>query len=86
MTTNQDKYSENREALKEIEAKEGSLVDWTIPAEEYKELLADLDAANAIMKEAADYLDTNDLTSIGHGSILHQKFRQPPTDKEPDTR
>lgn len=25
--------------------------------------------------EADDYLDTNDLTSIGHGSILHKKFK-----------
>lgn len=29
----------------------------------------------ALIKEASDYLDTNELTSIGSTSILHQKFK-----------
>lgn len=28
-----------------------------------------------IFKEAADYLDTNKMTNIAAGSILHQKFK-----------
>ena len=40
-----------------------------------KELGTKLEAAKAVIKEADEYLDTNDLTSIGHGSILHQKFK-----------
>jgi len=30
----------------------------------------------SLLKEASDYLDINNMTSIGHGSILHQKFRE----------
>ena len=30
----------------------------------------------ALCKEASDYLDTNNLTNIGHGSILHTKFKE----------
>jgi hypothetical protein len=29
----------------------------------------------ALCKEASDYLDTNNLTSIGSTSILHGKFK-----------
>ena len=29
----------------------------------------------ALLKEASDYLDTNNLTSVGHSSILHKKFK-----------
>lgn len=29
----------------------------------------------ALLKEAADYLDTHKETSICHGSILHRKFK-----------
>jgi hypothetical protein len=29
----------------------------------------------AVVREADEYLDTNSLTNIGHGSILHQKFK-----------
>jgi S-adenosylmethionine/arginine decarboxylase-like enzyme len=28
-----------------------------------------------LLKEASDYLDTNNITSIGHGSVLHRKFK-----------
>ena len=28
----------------------------------------------SILKEADNYLNTNDLTSIGHGSVMHNKF------------
>jgi hypothetical protein len=29
----------------------------------------------ALIAEAAAYLDTNDMTNIGHGSVLHRKFK-----------
>ena len=35
-----------------------------------------LEAAEALIKEADEYLDINKLTSIGHGSILHRKFKE----------
>lgn len=34
-----------------------------------------LEIANEACKQAADYLDTNELTSIGHGSVFHRTFR-----------
>ena len=30
----------------------------------------------ALCKEADEYLNTNDMTNIGHGSILHKKFQE----------
>ena len=30
----------------------------------------------ALIKEAADYLDTNELTTIASSSVLHRKFRK----------
>lgn len=30
----------------------------------------------ALIKEASDYLDTNEFTSIGSSSILHNKFKE----------
>ena len=30
----------------------------------------------SLLKEASDYLDTNELTSIGNSSILHKKFQE----------
>lgn len=33
-----------------------------------------------LLKEASDYLDTNNLTSIGSGSILHQRFKDAVSD------
>ena len=32
--------------------------------------------ARELVTEADEYLDTNELTTICHGSILHQKFKQ----------
>ena len=29
----------------------------------------------ALLTEASEYLDTNAMTNIGHGSVLHQKFK-----------
>jgi len=29
----------------------------------------------SVIKEADDYLDTNSMTNIAHGSILHRKFK-----------
>ncbi len=29
----------------------------------------------ALIAEASEYLDTNDMTNIGHGSVLHRKFK-----------
>lgn len=42
--------------------------DATASAEEVQRL-------RGLLKEASDYLDTNNLTSIGSGSILHQRFK-----------
>ena len=41
----------------------------------------------AVVKEACDYLDTNELTTIGSTSILHRKFKnaiKPPREKKDD--
>lgn len=40
-----------------------------------KELEGELRKLRALVKEASDYLDTNRLTNIAHGSILHQKLK-----------
>jgi len=40
-----------------------------------KELQDELRQLRRLVKEAADYLDTNRLTNIAHGSIFHQQFR-----------
>jgi len=37
---------------------------------------AELEKLKALLKEAADYLDTGVGTSIGQTSILHRKFRE----------
>lgn len=37
-------------------------------------LRAEVERMRALLAECADYLNTNELTSIGHGSILHQKM------------
>ena len=36
----------------------------------------ELERAIALIREANEYLNTNKLTNIAHGSILHQKFRE----------
>ena len=41
----------------------------------FQKLKAENKKLKAILKEAGEYLDTNELTSIGHGSILHRKFK-----------
>jgi hypothetical protein len=41
---------------------------------EIERLRAEAEALRALCAEANKYLDTNNLTSIGHGSILHRKF------------
>lgn len=38
--------------------------------------LKDVITAADVCKEAADYLDHNNLTSISHGSDLHKKLRE----------
>lgn len=38
--------------------------------------LKDVITAADVCKEAADYLDHNNLTSISHGSALHKKLRE----------
>ena len=61
---------------------------WPIADEESKTVLSSKDSVQilnhlneenaemkALLKEASDYLDTNNLTSIGHDSILHKKFK-----------
>lgn len=35
---------------------------------------AERDALRGLLAECAEYLNTNNLTSIGHGSILHRKM------------
>jgi len=37
---------------------------------------ADALAMRDLLAECAEYLDTNDLTSICHGSLLHRKMRE----------
>lgn len=38
-------------------------------------LVEGIRAFRDVLKEASDYLDTNNKTNIAHGSILHQTFR-----------
>ena len=38
------------------------------------ELKAEREKLRKLAAECADYLDTNDMTSISHGSILHRKL------------
>ena len=40
------------------------------------ELIARNAELEALIKEADEYLNTNSMTSIGSGSILHNKFKQ----------
>lgn len=61
------------------------IIKWTNSALEFREaerlinlLIVDnnrLEKANELCRQAADYLDTNELTSIGHGSVFHSNFR-----------
>lgn len=37
-------------------------------------LRAEIERLRALLAECAGYLNTNELTSIGHGSILHRKM------------
>lgn len=39
-----------------------------------RELRAEVESLRSLLAECADYLNTNELTSIGHGSILHRKM------------
>lgn len=41
----------------------------------YQKAAAKVKSLRETMKEAADYLDTNNMTNIAHGSIFHQMFR-----------
>lgn len=43
-------------------------------------LSSQLTEARELIQEASDYLNTNELTSIGHGSILHRKMQALNTD------
>lgn len=43
--------------------------------QEIKQLKKELGEARGVCQSAADYLDTNRLTNIGHGSILHKQLR-----------
>jgi uncharacterized protein YPO0396 len=36
----------------------------------------EIDRLRAILKEANEYLNTNRLTNVAHGSVLHQKFKE----------
>ena len=36
----------------------------------------EIKALKSLIKEASDYLDTNELTTICSSSILHQKFKE----------
>ena len=35
----------------------------------------EIEKLKALISEASEYLDTNSMTSIGHGSVLHRKFK-----------
>ena len=37
---------------------------------------AKTDHLKKLIAEASEYLDTNSFTNIGHGSILHRKFKE----------
>ena len=41
-----------------------------------EQLIKRRDELMALINEASEYLDTNRLTNIAHGSILHQKLRE----------
>lgn len=57
-------------------------VTWTGECSEFcseckiDDLERQLAEARELVTEADEYLDTNELTTICHGSILHQKFKQ----------
>ncbi len=40
------------------------------------EQVEEIKMLKALIKEASDYLDTNELTTICHSSILHKKFKE----------
>jgi hypothetical protein len=39
------------------------------------DLVRRLNEYEDLLREADEYLETNNLTNIGHGSILHKKFK-----------
>lgn len=41
-----------------------------------KELVEQNKALKALLSEASEYLDTNSMTNIGSGSVLHTKFKE----------
>ncbi len=43
--------------------------------EEITRLDEELRVATAVLREADSYLDTNSFTNIGHGSVLHTRFK-----------
>lgn len=49
---------------------------------EIEKLEARVEELEKLIKSASDYLDTNELTSIGSTSILHKQFKQALTNKE----
>jgi len=54
-------------------------------AELIKALADELREVKSVVKEACDYLDTNELTTIGSTSALHIKFKsvvKPPKEQE----
>ena len=49
---------------------------YNILSDEFKKLEKELAEVKDLCKEASDYLDINKYTNIGHGSILHTKFKE----------
>jgi hypothetical protein len=47
---------------------------WSTTHDRLMSIMREVEALRALCAEANKYLDTNNLTSIGHGSILHRKF------------
>jgi len=52
------------------ETEMGDYVEW----EAYETLQAECEKLRKLATECADYLDTNDMTSICHGSVLHRRL------------
>lgn len=73
-------YNENAELRIENAALRDKVATLTVERDEWKEKTHDrywqqVNKLTALIKEADDYLNTNKLTNIGHGSILHQKMK-----------
>jgi len=66
-------YKKLRKLQSNLEAAHASIVKRNT---EIADLKLRVEYLENILKEADDYLSTNNLTSIGHGSILHKKFKQ----------